>query len=154
LNNDAIQKAMLAHCKVMAKAHEAAADCHQSLSECFKSEQAQGLHKGMKDMHADLHSCHKSMSESYGKLGDACKKSAGGDNDIEKIDADAISTKIIDTLRREFGEQVIPTAVRKVFDVADPTAGSGLTLINRSGGPSVPTPAERIDPAFRSLFTE
>ena len=39
----------------------------------------------MEDTHADLRDCHKSMSESYSKMGDACKKSAGTDDMVKAI---------------------------------------------------------------------
>jgi hypothetical protein len=149
MNNEAFQKAMALHCKTMAKAHEAAADCHQSLSECFKAEQAEGLHKGMKDMHADLQSCHKSMSESYGKLGDACKKSAGTDDDLEKMTA-AVATAVIDKI----GNMVQPTDVRKVFQTPDPNAVNGLTLVGRPGQATPPTSMESIPPELRSMVQE
>jgi hypothetical protein len=149
MNNDAIQKTMALHCKTMAKAHEAAASAHESLSECFKSEQSQGLHKGMKDMHADLQSCHKSMAESYGKLGDACKKSDMGD--LVK----AITASIVEYMDKKYGNMIVPDGVRKTFTTEDPFAPApGLTLMPRSGGPTPPTNTERIDPSLRALVQE
>lgn len=144
--NDALMKAMAAHCKCMAKAHEAASDCHQSLSECFKSEQEQGLHKGMKDTHADLRDCHKSMSESYAKMGAACTKSAGTEELTKAIVAATLAA-----VDQKYGSMVMETGVRKVFTTEDPSGGR---LIPRTGQPSPPTPAEAIDPQFRNLFVE
>ncbi len=144
-----MMKAMAAHCKCMAKAHEAAADCHQSLSECFKAEQAEGLHKGMKDMHADLQSCHKSMSESYAKMGEACKKSDSGDM------VKAIVSAVMANVDARFGDVVMPTGVHKVLRMEDPLAPApGSSLVPRAGGMSVPVAADKIDPAFQHLFQE
>jgi hypothetical protein len=148
MSNDAMMKAMAVHCKCMSKAHEAASSAHQSLSECFKAEQAEGLHKGMKDMHADLQSCHKSMAESYGKLGDACKKSAGTDEaELTK----AIVGAVIAHVDEKFGNLVQPTSVKAVVPSVPDV---GLQMIGRNGGMATPTDPSRLDPQLRELVAE
>jgi hypothetical protein len=166
-------KAMGAHFHKCAKASEAMASCHKELSEAFKARQNEGLEKASaKDCHGDLASCHADQAKCYKAMGDACIKAAGElpadakggsgyasseqtnlDGDAAAKVSEAIATKVIDQLRREFGEQVVPTLVKGVIP-ENPIADAGITLHARAGGAAIPTDPSRIDPQFRNLFVE
>jgi hypothetical protein len=144
-----LMKGLKAHCAVMQKSHDAMAECHQALSEAFKAEQAEGLHKGFKDHHADIVACNKSMSESWGRLAEKCTKS--DDAEFVKV----IVSSVMGAVDQKYGSMIVPDGVRKTFTTEDPFAPApGLTLMPRSGGPTPPTNTERIDPALRQLVQE
>jgi hypothetical protein len=148
--NDALMKGLKQHCGAMQKSHDAMAATCDGLHECYKSDVAEGLRKAMPKEHfADMRDCHKAASESWGRLAEKCAKSAGTDDDIEKMTA-AVATAVIDKI----GNMVQPTDVRKVFQTPDPNAVSGLTLVGRSGGPTPPTSMESIPPELRSMVAE
>ena len=143
--HDAFLKCMKAHCAVMQKSHDAMAECHQSLSEAFKAEQAQGLHKGFKDHHADLAACNKSMSESWGRVAEKCAKA----DDAEFIKA--IVGAVIAHVDEQFGSLVQPTMVKAVVPSVPDV---GLQMVGRNGGMATPTDPSRLDPQLRELVAE
>jgi hypothetical protein len=159
-------KALAAHFRKNAESHRAHAACHTGLSECAK---AMGFYKGdRKDYHAEIASQHEADADRCDKMAEHCTKlagelpagAAGSDGKSSNVElnlngdaAAKIATTVIDTLRKEFGEQVMPTLVKGVIP-ENPLADAGLTLHARAGGAAVPTDASRIDPQFRNLFVE
>jgi hypothetical protein len=101
---------------------------------------------------ADMAKCMSKVAECHGRMCECLGKADGGD-DLQKM-IGAVTSAVMTHVYEKLGTTVVPSLVKGAFFTEDPNAASGLTLINRQGGPSLPVNTERIDPVFRNLFTE
>lgn len=98
---------------------------------------------------ADMNKCMAKVAECHGRMCECMGKAAEGD-DLQKITS-AVVASVMEVVNEPIGKMVEPSAVRGAFLTEPP---SGSSLIGRAGGPTIPTPAESIDPQFRNLFVE
>ena len=146
MNNAAVMKALTEHCNTMQKTHQALAETCDGLHECYKASIEAGLMKAMPKEHfKDMADCHKAAGDSWGKLKEKCAKA--DDAEFTK----AIVGAVMSAVDEKYGSMVVPTNVRKTFVTEDPLGGRPIP---RTGQPSVPVDADRIDPQFRGLFQE
>jgi hypothetical protein len=150
MNNEAMWKSMGHHFTKNAASHRAQAACHTGLSACMKALGVDFTKGDKTDFHAELASQHNADAERCDKIAAACMKCAankGADPEMVK----AIAGAVLANVDEKFGKMVVPSSVKGAFMTADPLP---VTLVNRQGGPSLPVPADAIDPAFRNLFAE
>jgi hypothetical protein len=174
MNNEAMQRCMkglAARFGKAAEGHRAMSECHQGLSACMKTIVTQmkadgvGFGKSDKgDYHQELAQQHSAMADHMDACAGFCKTASelpagkqggSGYTSDENVNLDGdqaakIATTVIDTLRKEFGEQVVPSMVKGVVpDIPE----VGLQLVGRTGGMATPTDAAKLG-EFADLFRE
>jgi hypothetical protein len=174
-------KAMAGYFRKSADSHREHAESARTRMNCCKGlsevAKATGLFKGDKeDFHEEMSATyagdadrHDADAERCSKMAEHCEKLAGElpagkqgsdgrASGVElNLDGDAsakLATQVVDALRKEFGDAIIPSQVKGVLPENPLAPGPGLTLVGRSGGPTTPTDMSKISPEFQNLFRE